>query len=340
MGVGGELRKDPATGRWVLVRRRLAGSIDGASDSGACPFCPGNEGMTPLEITSYRSPGSQPNEPGWQVRVFPEGDPYFRIEEELVREGVGMFDRVSTRGASEILVEDPRHDMTLGTMDEDQLTRVLWMYRDRIQDLKRDSKIRNVVVTRRHGKPGARIRHPYSRILATPIMFDDVRAELAQAREYYGYKRRCVYCDTVREEMVNGERLVRVTRHFAAFVPYAARVPFELRVVPRVHACSYEEITPDQVPDLAGLLRTLFGVLDKAVGDPSFEMVLHTAPNLQVKVLQGEWETVARDYHWHLEIAAGVDRRTAVAGISVNETFPEAAAGLLREHLVSVGLTN
>ena len=335
--MGGELRKDPATGRWVLVRRRVAGSIEGVSDSGACPFCPGNEGMTPLEITSYRTPGSRPNEPGWQVRVFPEGDPYFRIEEELVREGVGMFDRVSTRGASEILVEDPRHDMTPSTMDEDQLTRVLWMYRDRIQDLKRDSKIRNVVVTRRHGKPGARIRHPYSRILVTPIMFDDVRAELAQAREYYGYKRRCVYCDTVREEMVSGERLVRVTRHFAAFVPYAARVPFELRVVPRVHACSYEEITPDQVPDLAGLLRTLFGLLDKAVGDPSFEMVLHTAPNLQVKVLQGEWDTVARDYHWHLEIAVGIDRRTAVAGISVNEVFPEEAAALLREHLVSEG---
>ena len=109
------------------------------------------------------------------MRVFPERDPYFVIEEDLVREGIGMFDRISTRGASEIVVESPDHDMTLESADEVQIERVLWMYRDRVKDLKRDLKIRNVVVTRRHGKPGSRIRHPYSRILAAPIVFDDLR---------------------------------------------------------------------------------------------------------------------------------------------------------------------
>jgi UDPglucose--hexose-1-phosphate uridylyltransferase len=327
----GELRKDPATGKWVLVRRRQAGAFDGRGDASPCPFCPGNEGLTPREIVAYRHGGSRPNQPGWQVRVFPEGDPYFNIEEELVREGIGMFDRISTRGASEILVEDPEHHVTLAGMDDQQLVRVLWMYRDRIQDLKRDSKIRNVVVTRRHGKPGARIRHPYSRILATPIIFDDVRTELAQAREYYGYKRRCVYCDTVREETASGDRVMRVTSDFVVFVPYAARVPYELRVIPRRHGCAYEEIGSEQVADLARLLKWIGRVLAKALDDPPYEMVLHTAPNLQVKVLQGEWDTVARDYHWHLEIAPGVHRRTPIAGIAVNETLPEEAARLLRD---------
>lgn len=328
--MNGELRKDPSTGKWVLVRRRGTASGDGRGEA-PCPFCPGNESSTPAEIVAYRQDGSRPNEPGWQVRVFPEGDPYFNIEEELVREGIGMFDRISTRGASEIVVEDPGHLVTLTSMDEEQLVRVLWMYRDRIQDLKRDSKIRNVVVTRRHGKPGARIRHPYSRILATPIIFDDIRAELAQAREYYGYKRRCVYCDTVREETATGERVVRTTPNFLAFVPYAARAPFELRVLPRRHACAYEDIAAEQATDLARLLKWLAGVMAKALDDAPHEMVLHTAPNLQVKVLQGEWDTVARDYHWHLEITPGSDRRSTIAGIAVNEVFPEDAARVLRE---------
>jgi UDPglucose--hexose-1-phosphate uridylyltransferase len=325
----GELRKDPATGKWVLVRRRASQPWDG--DGNVCPFCPGNEGLTSREIAAYRPPGSAPDAPGWQVRVVPEGDPYFNIEEDLVREGVGMFDRISTRGASEIVVEDPGHDVTLVAMDDDQLVRVLWMYRDRIQDLKRDSKIRNVVVTRRHGKPGAKIRHPYSRILATPIIFDDIRAELTQAREYYGYKRRCVYCDTVREELASGDRVVRTTSQFVAFVPYAARVPFELRVIPRKHACAYEDLSTEQAADLARLLRDLLGSLAKVLGDPPYELVLHTAPNLQVKVLQGEWDTVARDYHWHLELTPGEQRKAPVAGIAVNETFPEEAARQLRE---------
>ncbi len=327
----GELRKDPTTGKWALVRHREGNPWNGAGETAVCPFCPGNESLTPDEIVAYRPQGSRANEPGWQVRVFPEGDPYFNIEEDLVREGVGMFDRVSTRGASEIVVEAPNHEVTLAAMDEAQLIRVLWMYRDRIQDLKRDSKIRSIVVTRRHGKPGASIRHPYSRISATSIVFDDIRAELTQSREYYSYKRRCVYCDTVREEMASGERLVRVTPHFVAFVPYAARAPFELRILPRRHGCAYEDILSEQVPDLARLLRTLFDVLAKTLGDPSYEMVLHTVPNLQVKVLQGEWDTVARDYHWHLEVTPGPERRSAVGGIAVSETFPEEAARILRD---------
>lgn len=329
--MSGELRKDPATGRWVLVRRSGRQETDASGNGGACPFCPGNERLTPPEIVAYRPPNSRRDEPGWQVRVVPERDPYFKIEEELVREGVGMFDRVSPRGASEIVVEDPGHEVALAAMDEAQVVRLLWMYRDRIQDLKRDSKIRSIIVTRRYRKEGARIRHPYSRILATPIVFDDLRVELQQAREYYEYKRRCVYCDVIREELGRGERVVRTSQHFVALVPYAARVPFELRILPRRHACVYEEITADQVPDLARMMLAVFGVLAKTLGDPGYEMVLHTAPNLQVRMLQGEWDTVARDYHWHLEILPAPERRTAVGGIAVTETFPEEAARLLRE---------
>jgi UDPglucose--hexose-1-phosphate uridylyltransferase len=324
----GELRKDPATGKWVLVRPHGRDQRD--SDPGRCPFCPGNERLTPPEIAAYRPPTGADGS-GWEVRVFPERDPYFVIEEDLVREGIGMFDRISTRGASEIVVESPDHGMTLDSADEVQVERVLWMYRDRVKDLKRDLKIRNVVVTRRHGKPGARIRHPYSRVLAAPIVFDDLRSELTQARDYYAYKRRCVFCDTVREEIASGDRMIQVTPHFVAFVPYAARVPFEVRVLPRRHASAFEEIAPEEVVDLARMLKGLAGLLIKGVGDPSYELTLHTSPNLAVKIVQGEWDTIERDYHWHLEILVYPERATSVAGIAVTDMLPEEAARILRE---------
>ena len=327
----GELRKDPATGKWVLVRPRVRNN--GNSDQGACPFCPGNEHLTPPEIASYRPPAEAeaPQKAGWEVRVVPERDPYFVIEEEMVREGIGMFDRISTRGASEIVVESPDHGMTLQSADEVQIERILWMYRDRVKDLKRDLKIRNVVVTRRHGKPGAGIQHPYSRILAAPIVFDDLRTELTQAREYYAYKRRCVFCDTIREETAAGDRLVQTTPHFVAFVPYAARVPFELRILPRRHASAFEGVSPDEVSDLAHLLKSLCGLLAKGIGDPSYRITLHTAPNLAVKIVQGEWDTIERDYHWHLEILVYPERAMWVAGIAVTDMLPEEAARILRE---------
>jgi UDPglucose--hexose-1-phosphate uridylyltransferase len=325
----GELRKDPASGKWVLVRPRVRNNGD--FDQGPCPFCPGNEHLTPPEIAAYRPSTADPPRAGWDVRVVPERDPYFVIEEDLVREGIGMFDRISTRGASEIVVESPDHGMTLESADEAQIERVLWMYRDRVKDLKRDLQIRNVVVTRRHGKPGSRIRHPYSRILAAPIVFDDLRTELTQAREYFAYKRRCVFCDTIREEAATGDRLIQLTPRFAAFVPYAARVPFELRVLPRRHASAFEEIAPDEVGDLARLLKSLCGLLVKGIGDPSYRITLHTAPNLAVKIVQGEWDTIERDYHWHLEILVYPERAMWVAGIAVTDMLPEEAARILRE---------
>jgi UDPglucose--hexose-1-phosphate uridylyltransferase len=325
----GELRKDPATGKWVLVRPRVRNNGD--SHPGACPFCPGNEHLTPPEIAAYRPPSGGSKGAGWEVRVFPEQDPYFVIEENLVREGIGMFDRISTRGASEIVVESPDHHLTLDSADEVQIERILWMYRDRVKDLKRDLKIRNVVITRRYGKPGSRIRHPYSRILAAPIVFDDLRQELTQAREYFGYKRRCVFCDTIREEVAAGDRMIQETAHFAAFVPYAARVSFEVRILPRRHASGFEDIAPEEVADLARMLKSLTGLLGKAIGELSYEITLHTSPNLAVKIVQGEWDTLDRDYHWHLELLVAPEGKTTVSGIAVTDMLPEEAARILRE---------
>ena len=125
--------------------------------------------------------------------------------------------------------------------------------------------------------------------------------------------------------------MIQDTPHFVAFVPYAARVPFEVRILPRRHASAFEEIAPEEVTDLARMLKSLAGLLGKAIGDPSYEITLHTSPNLAIKIVQGEWDTIDRDYHWHLEILVGPERATAVSGIAVTDMLPEEAARILRE---------
>ena len=71
-------------------------------------------------------------------------------------------------------------------------------------------------------------------------------------------------------------------------------------------------------------------------GDPGYELVLHTAPNLRSRILQGDWATIRDDYHWHLEILAEPERTNRVGGIYVNETAPEATAAELRRALDGV----
>jgi UDPglucose--hexose-1-phosphate uridylyltransferase len=321
-----ELRKDPTRGRWVLVRPKPRLEADGE-----CPYCPGNEGRT-TEIAAYRDNGAPPGGPGWTVRVVPAADPYFRIERELIREGVGMFDMITPRGAGELILESPRHDDTLATMDPSQIEAVLWMYRDRILDLKRDSQIRDILVLRHHKKVGVPPHHPYSRVTAIPIVFDETRRELREAREYYQYKRRCLYCDMVRQEVAAEERVIKMTPAFVVLVPYAARAPLETWILPRRHSCTYEEaVTAQTAGDLAALLSQYFRTLAKSFGDPGYEMVLHNAPNLKSRILQGDWATIRDDYHWHIEVVANPERTNRVGGIFVNEKPPEATAAELRE---------
>lgn len=322
-----ELRKDPTRGHWVLIRPKAKPPLQGD-----CPYCPGAEHLTGAEIAAYRTEGSAPNGPGWSVRVVPEDDAYFRVEWELVREGVGMFDMLTPRGASELIVESPRHDDTLATMDPGALEAVLWMYRDRLADLKRDNQIRDILVSRRHKKTGVAPHHPYSRVSAIPIVFDDTRRELREARDYYQYKRRCLYCDMLRQEINAGDRVVRLTPAFAAIVPYAARGPLETWILPRQHGCSYEDaLSAESAQDLARLLSEYFRALAGGFGDPGFEMTLHTAPNLRSRILQGDWATIRDDYHWHLEILGQPERANRLGGIFVNETPPEVAAAQLRQ---------
>jgi UDPglucose--hexose-1-phosphate uridylyltransferase len=311
----------------VLVRPKAA-----PATQPDCPYCPGNEALAGREIAAYRKDGSAPNGPDWRVRVVPERDSYFRIEHELVREGVGMFDMITARGASELILESPRHDDSMATMDVEQVESVLWMYRDRLIDLKHDGQIRDILISRRHRKPGVPPHHPYSRVTAIPIVFDETRRELREAREYYQYKRRCLYCDMLRQEIAAQERIVRQTVAFTALVPYAARTPLEVWIIPRAHACSYEDATTAATArELAQVLTETFRTLATGFDDPGYEMVLHTAPNLRSRILQGDWATIRDDYHWHIEIITHPERANRVGGIFVNETPPETAAEHLRD---------
>src|SRR2546423_15702882 len=205
------------------------------------------------------------------------------------------------------------------------------MTRNRLLNLKRAAKTRDILISRRHKKPGVPPHHPYSRVTAIPIVFDETRRELREAREYYQYKRRCLYCDMLRQDIGAEDRVVRLTPFFSALVPYAARTPLQTWILPRQHGCSYEDtLRPESGPDLARLLSEYFRALAQGFGDPGYDLVLHTAPNLRSRILQGDQATIRDDYHWHLEIVAQPERVNRLGGIFVNETAPESVAAGLR----------
>ena len=321
-----ELRKDPASGRWVLVRSRLSEG----NGHGACPFCPGQEASTPAEIAAYRTNGQPANSSEWLVRVIPERSPLLQIEGDIYREGLGMFDRVSARGASEIVIEHPDHQASWETLPAGDIERVLWMYRDRVADLYRDPQIRAVLVLRRRPAPAARITHPFSRVIGAPIIFDDIRRELASAREYFSYKHRCLYCDIVYQERRDRLRVVQETPFYLLYCPYASHRPLETWIVPTTHRHRFEDASPEEMADLARLLHALYPRLHRLQPGTPLDFTLHTAPNEAMRLRQEEWRSLPEDYHWHIEIGPAGAARDSLGGFAVNPLPPELAARQLR----------
>ncbi len=322
-----ELRKDPVSGRWILVRHGTARS----SGKGPCPFCPGHEADTPPEIAAYRTNGQPANSPEWLVRVIPARAPLLQIEGDIHRDGLGIFDRVSGRGASEIVIEHPNHGASWDILPAEDVERILWMYRERVEDLYRDSQLRAVLVLRHDRTSAARITHPFSRVIGAPIIFDDLRQELAAARHYFAYKQRCLCCDIIRQERQEGARMVEETTHFAVYCPYGSSRPFETWLAPMLHRHRFEQLSCDEMADLARTLQRTIRRLHAVPPGLPLDFALHTAPNEAMRLRDDEWRTLSEDYHWHIEISPGGGPQESVGGFSVNSVPPEAAAKQLRE---------
>jgi UDPglucose--hexose-1-phosphate uridylyltransferase len=327
-----ELRRDPVTGRWVIVaadrqKRPSDFRLDRPAILGRdqCPFCPGREDLTPPEILSYRQNGGAPNTPGWDLRVVPNKFPALQVEGTLERVGDGMFDRMRGVGAHEVIIETPDHGRTLAAMSEPEVERVLWAYRERMVDLKRDVRMQYILVFKNHGAAaGATLEHSHSQLIALPIVPDFVREEIDGARRHYASKERCVFCDIIHQDAADGRRIVFENADIVALAPYAPRLPFETWLLPRRHGARFEDAPRHEHENLARALKSVLQRMDRALESPPYNLVVHTAP---------VFEDAGQIYHWHVEI---LPKLTPVAGFEwgtgfyINPTAPEEAASVLR----------
>lgn len=327
-----ELRKDPVTERWVIIATDRARRPSDFSreqvlpvSGRICPLCPGNESKTPPEVYARRHRGSG-NEPGWSVRVIPNKFPVLGIEGELNRDADGLYDKMNGLGAHEVIVETPDHSVTLATMPESQVESVLWAFRNRVQDLKNDRRLRHILLFKNHGDAaGATLDHPHCQLIALPVVPKRTLEELDGAKRYFDFKERCIFCDIIRQESKSGVRVVTETDKFLVIEPYASRFPFETWIVPRGHQSHFEDIDAPHLQNLAWALRSTLRKMDKVLENPAYNFVIQTAPVQELSMAH---------YHWHIQI---IPKLTKVAGFElatgfyINPTPPEEAAVFLRD---------
>ena len=291
-----ELRKDPITRSWVITGDDVP---EPTPRPGPCSFC-GEAAQLQVIATLPGTDGSP-----WSARAIVHPAPIYRIEGEPSRRGDGLYDRMGSVGAHELLLENFHHDRHLWTASDAELEQFLRLMAQRIQDLKRDSRFKYVSIFKNQGvSAGQEFEHPASQLTATTFVPRRVLYELRAARDYFDNKERCVFCDILAQEERQGVRILEIRGDYAAFCPYAPRVPYETWILPRSHEASFERSGSSRVgslSDLAVLLRRTLKRIRSIT--EAFHMVLHTSPNShhQSETL-GYWKTLDDDYHWHIEI--------------------------------------
>ena len=298
-----------------------------------CPFCPGNEDQTPREIYALRSPGTQPGQPGWSVRVFPSKEKVLEVEKGLERRGAGIYDAMNNVGAHELIVESPDHIKNLSDLPTEQIKNALIVYQKRIIDLKGDKRLRYAIVFKNQ-RPASpfRLGHTHSQLVALPLTPQSVKDELENAKSYYREKERCVFCDVVREELDAGLRVVEENRSFISYVPFAPRLPFETWILPKRHNPDFTQEDESRLFDFAAIMKVTLGKICKLLDDPPLNYMIHSLPYMRPK--EGYWKTIHKDYHWHLEILphiVKVEGFSWSSGFYIEPLSSELTAGLLRE---------
>lgn len=326
-----QMRQDPVTKHWVLyapARRRRpheygSGKTGGGTLSAhdpSCPFCPGNErDLVGIEMEIPDGRGS------WAVRVVPNKYPALTREGSGSRSSAGMYRSMEGFGCHEVIIETPLHNRQPGRMSAEEVGKIVSAYDRRYRALHSLPGIRTVIIFRNHGpEAGTSLLHPHSQVIATGVVPRHIRNRDDAARRYFDDWGRCLYCDMIEQELLDGRRVVVANDRYVAFVPFAAGVPFETWVIPRYHRAVFGGLDGEERAAFARVLHTVLRKLDTAYGDPGYNYVIHSSPG------HGGEEPYL---HWHLQLRprlitpAGFEMGS---GININPSIPEEDAALLR----------
>jgi UDPglucose--hexose-1-phosphate uridylyltransferase len=326
-----EFRQNLATKEWVILSperaKRPHDIVREAEEKPPlpphrddCPFCKGNENQSPPPVLMI------PETRDWKVRVVPNKFAALSSDSHTERSHEGAFLKADGFGLAEVVIEHPRHDLTIATMADQEVADVFRAYRERQVVMSAREEINLVTIFRNHGaRAGTSLDHPHSQIIATPIVPPHVRYPLEQAVMHFDENGSCVYCDMLAEEIRYGGRTVVESDNFIAFCPFAARSPFECRIYPKRHSASYLTISDDEIKELAPVVRELMARIHFGLKNPDYNYIIRSAP-------VGDHDT--RYLHWYIVVIPKISTPAGFeigSGIYINTVAPEACAEYLRE---------
>lgn len=318
-----------------------------------CPFCRGNEHLTPPAIATYagKDAGAQTaastDTDAWQIRIVENLYPVLGDDRPNTSLSFGLQQTIDGYGRHEVIIDHHAHGIAVHEMNAAHLCLLFQAYRARMRELYAgDRRLRYVLVFKNFGPAaGASIAHTHSQIIAMPVVPHNVQAEVENSRRFYEKHDQCIFCSLIDEALTFeatiydresgeirrkidvGQYVIERGEKFIAIKPFASRYEWEVHILPLTHQSDFLRASDADLADLGRVLRRTMARLDRVLGGVQYNYFLHSAPHGA--------DAGAHDasYHWHIEICP----RTTIpsgfelgSGLFVNTVSPEDAARQLR----------
>jgi UDPglucose--hexose-1-phosphate uridylyltransferase len=249
-------------------------------------------------------------------------------EKDLHRYRQGIYLAMPRYGKHEVIIETPQHNRDLALMDERELQTVIETYHRRYVNLMREHDNMIAIIFRNHGRrAGTSLLHPHSQIIVAGMAPRYIRFQEEAAQEYYDELGRCVYCDILKYEMDDQERVIFENELFLAFLPFAADVPFEIWIIPKIHRADFGSLSDAEKDMLTAILGESLSRLHDRLNDPDYNYVINTA---------AQYKADEPQLHWYLQIQPRLTTRAGFeigSGVRINPSIPEEDAAYLKQPL-------
>lgn len=320
-----ELRRDILTGEWVIYatnRRDRPYDFEKKSvphtNQSECLFCPGHEDMTPTAVYQDKEADN------WSIRVFPNMYPAVSDEANPIMQEE-FYCNADGQGKHEVVVDTPAHEGKLHEFSAGHITKVLQVLQNRFHTFEQQENIRYIQVFKNSGpEAGASINHSHWQIVGIPVIPFTQECVFENSRQYYKTHQRCILCDMLQHEKEKKLRVIGENEGFLAFVPYAAKLSYEVYFVPKKHMTSFSALGPEDVKAFAEILKPVLKRTQDIMNGVSYNICFQ---DFKAKADSQPY------YHWYVRVLPRIGNPAGFeygTGSYINPVLPEKAAAFYR----------
>ncbi len=273
-----EIRIDPLTGEFIIVNdKRMERPVitSQLKSSPECPFCANSSKRHPGLPFEYESISVENLYPSLVLKP----DQTDKNISELRKGNINKS--MPNMGKCEVLLYSSDHNLEFYNQSKILTTKIMKLWKERVLELQKNTEIKYIFIFENRGSAvGVTILHPHGQLYALPFIPPIVKKMLKNHKKFYSRNKECLMCSIIENEKTDGKRMILENKYFIAFVPYSAKLLFEVQIVPTTHHETIVELQDEELEAFGSIIQAIRKKYDLLFKNKkaSFMMMLYNAP--------------------------------------------------------------